>query len=111
MDAGLIAASGGFHFGRSNWVRRSASSDGITSMRILALITYCGLVVLATRVNAQSPGKEAGQWTVPAGDYANTRYTPLDQITRDNVKDLKVAWTFDTGVNRGQEAAPLVVGD
>ncbi len=43
-------------------------------------------------------------------DYANTRYSTLDQITAENVKSLRVAWTFGTGVNRGQESAPIVVG-
>lgn len=50
-----------------------------------------------------------GQWTMPAKDYANTRYSGLDQINAQNVKALKVAFTFSTGVNRGQEASPLVV--
>ena len=50
------------------------------------------------------------QWTLQTGDYANQRYSKLDQINRDNVKTLKVAWTFSTGVLRGHEGAPLVVG-
>lgn len=53
---------------------------------------------------------EDGQWLMPAKNYASTRYSGLDEIKTDNVKNLKVAWTFSTGVNRGQEAAPLVVG-
>ena len=48
---------------------------------------------------------------MPAKNYPSTRYSGLDQINTGNVKELKVAWTFSTGVNRGQEAAPLVVGD
>src|SRR5947209_15472389 len=55
--------------------------------------------------------QEDGQWTMPAKNYASTRYSGLDQINTDNVKSLKVAWTFSTGVNRGQEAAPIVVGN
>lgn len=51
-----------------------------------------------------------GQWTMPAKNYASTRYSDLAEITAGNVKDLKVAFTFSTGVNRGHEAAPLVVG-
>ncbi len=54
---------------------------------------------------------EDGQWTMPGKNYANTRYSGLDQINAQNVKDLKVAFTFSTGVNRGQEAPPLVVGN
>ncbi|WP_412177273.1 methanol/ethanol family PQQ-dependent dehydrogenase [Mesorhizobium sp. ZC-5] len=48
---------------------------------------------------------------MPTGDYANTRYSNLDQITKDNVKDLQVKWTFSTGVLRGHEGGPLVIGD
>ncbi|WP_394090938.1 methanol/ethanol family PQQ-dependent dehydrogenase [Xanthobacter autotrophicus] len=42
-------------------------------------------------------------------DYANTRYSRLDQITAANVGKLAVAWTFSTGVLRGHEGSPLVV--
>lgn len=51
------------------------------------------------------------QMALPTMDYANTRYSQLDQINRDNVADLRVAWTFSTGVLRGHEGAPLVIGD
>ncbi|MFD1303727.1 PQQ-dependent dehydrogenase, methanol/ethanol family, partial [Methylobacterium marchantiae] len=44
-------------------------------------------------------------------DYANTRYSKLDQINASNVKQLQVAWTFSTGVLRGHEGSPLVVGN
>ena len=54
---------------------------------------------------------EDGQWVMPAKNYASTRYSGLEEINAGNVKNLKVAWTFSTGVNRGQEAAPIVVGD
>jgi PQQ-dependent dehydrogenase (methanol/ethanol family) len=54
---------------------------------------------------------EDGQWTMAAKDYANTRFSGLNEINAANAGNLKVAWTFSTGVNRGQEAAPIVVGD
>src|SRR5215204_974188 len=54
---------------------------------------------------------EDGQWVMPAKNYASTRFSGLDEINTGNVRSLKVAWTFSTGVNRGQEAAPIVVGD
>src|ERR1041385_9073105 len=50
-----------------------------------------------------------GQWIRPAKDYASTRYSTLDQINTGNVKNLKLAFTFSTGLVRGHEAAPLVV--
>lgn len=50
-----------------------------------------------------------GEWTLPAGDYANTRYSPLDQINTENVKNLKVVGTMSTGIPHGHEGQPLVV--
>jgi alcohol dehydrogenase (cytochrome c) len=54
---------------------------------------------------------EDGQWTMPAKRYASTRYSGLDQVNAGNVSRLTVAWTFSTGLTKGHEAAPLVVGD
>ena len=53
---------------------------------------------------------DAKQWTMQLGQYSGTRYSQLDQINKDNVGDLQVAWTFSTGVLRGHEGSPLVVG-
>ncbi len=58
---------------------------------------------------AASP-PEDGQWTMPMRDHAARRFSGLDEITTENVARLQVAFTFSTGVNRGQEAAPIVVG-
>jgi lanthanide-dependent methanol dehydrogenase len=55
--------------------------------------------------------QDAKQWVMPAGNYANTRHSELKQITAANVGKLQVAWTFSTGVLRGHEGAPLVIGD
>ncbi|WP_315721370.1 MULTISPECIES: lanthanide-dependent methanol dehydrogenase XoxF5 [unclassified Bradyrhizobium] len=50
-------------------------------------------------------------WVMPAGDYANTRYSKLNQINAQNVGKLQVAWTFSTGVLRGHEGGPIIVGN
>ncbi|MEL7049314.1 MAG: PQQ-binding-like beta-propeller repeat protein, partial [Pseudomonadota bacterium] len=84
-------------------------------MRKSALTSALLVTVLATPALAnQDVAKQTGnsaQWAIQTGDYFNQRYSKLDQINRDNVKDLKVAWTFSTGVLRGHEGSPLVVGD
>ncbi|MER9326723.1 methanol/ethanol family PQQ-dependent dehydrogenase [Mesorhizobium sp. M0488] len=54
---------------------------------------------------------DAKNWAMQTGDYANTRYSKLDQITADNVKNLQVKWSFSTGVLRGHEGGPLIIGD
>jgi alcohol dehydrogenase (cytochrome c) len=55
--------------------------------------------------------KDPNQWVMPTRDYSNTRYSELSQITKDNVKNLRPIWTFSTGVLRGHEGGPLVIGD
>jgi nucleotide-binding universal stress UspA family protein len=46
-----------------------------------------------------------------ARDHQNRRFSGLTQNSRDNAHQLQVAWTFSTGVLRGHEAAPIVVGE
>ena len=55
--------------------------------------------------------KDPNQWVMPTGNYANTRYSELNQINKDNAKNLRPVWTFSTGVLRGHEGGPLVIGD
>ena len=50
-------------------------------------------------------------WPMPAGNYNNQRYSQLLQINQANVKNLKMAWSFSTGVLRGHEGNSLVIGD
>lgn len=54
---------------------------------------------------------DSKNWAAQAGDYANQRYSELDQINASNVGQLQVAWTLSTGVLRGHEGSPLVIGD
>ena len=47
------------------------------------------------------------EWPMAAHDYANTRFSDLNDINGSNVKNLKAAWTFSMGVDRGQECVVL----
>jgi PQQ-dependent dehydrogenase (methanol/ethanol family) len=95
---------------------RRAIPKSFPPLAIAALV--CALAGAAAAEDAPSslpvpPASAAppddGQWTMPAKNYAATRYSELDEIDRDSVKHLAVAFTFSTGVPRGQEAAPIVV--
>ncbi len=55
--------------------------------------------------------QDPANWAIWGGDYAGTRYSKLDQINAGNVGSLQVAWTFSTGVLRGHEGGPMVIGD
>ena len=83
-------------------------------MRLLAGTTMTAALLAGAASANESVMKgmeDPGQMVLQTVDYANTRYSKLDQINKDNVGDLQVAWTFSTGVLRGHEGAPLVVGD
>ena len=55
----------------------------------------CGLfVIVAASCAACSASRD---WPVTGGDPGNTRYSSLDQINRDNVARLRLAWTYHTG--------------
>ena len=50
-----------------------------------------------------------GEWRTPSGDYGALRYSPLDAINTQNVKNLRVTTTLATGIARGHEGQPLVL--
>ena len=89
----------------------------VTAKRKVLAICFTASAMLAAAggVTANSEllkmQKNADDWVMPNGNYASTRYSELNQITTNNVKDLQVAWTFSTGVLRGHEGGPLVMGD
>ena len=82
--------------------------------RRFAVVVLIALVTAVTVVQPASPQRAdfevPGQWIRPAGDYASTRFSALDQISTANVGQLKVAWTFDTGGPPGARGWPLIVG-
>jgi PQQ-dependent dehydrogenase (methanol/ethanol family) len=60
---------------------------------------------------AAAPSPEDGQWTMPAKDYASTRFSGLAQITAANAARLRPVWTFSTGVLAGHEGQPIVANN
>src|SRR5215469_13127939 len=94
-------------------IQRSRTAFGFAST--VGLLAFTG-----TSLRSASP---AGEWRAYNGDYASTRYSPLDQVNKDTIKNLKVVWrqslTPDvisegrTGVPRpsnNNETTPLMVG-
>ncbi len=78
-----------------------------------------GKVADNAAVSLPQPDSRPGDWTAYGRTQAGTRYSPLTQINQDNVKNLQVAWTFQTGDKKGpndpveitDEVTPLKVGD
>jgi PQQ-dependent dehydrogenase (methanol/ethanol family) len=81
------------------------------------LVGVAALAATATSVTAladpdlEKRMSDPSNWASQAGDYANHRWSELAQINATNVGKLQVAWTMSTGVLRGHEGSPLVIGD
>lgn len=81
----------------------------IASIALGAAVAVPGVVSANDDVMALT--KNPNNWAMWGRTYDGTRYSPLAQINNSNVGDLQVAWTFSTGVLRGHEGGPLVIGD
>lgn len=55
--------------------------------------------------------KDPANWVMTGRDYNAQNYSEMTEINKENVKDLRPAWSFSTGVLHGHEGTPLVVGD
>ena len=58
---------------------------------------------------AQNPASGQRDWPVYGGAPEDMRYSSLAQINRANVKNLQVAWSFDTGETGGLQTSPIIV--
>ncbi len=65
--------------------------------------------IQAAAVNGTRPGKRT-DWPAYGGSNASDRYSSLRQVNRDNVHQLKRAWSFDTGERGGLQTNPLIIG-
>jgi quinoprotein glucose dehydrogenase len=81
--------------------------------RSRGLVFFICMLLPAVRIAGQE-GAKNGEWRVWGGDAGSTRYAPLDQLNRDNVKNLKVVWAwrsdnFGSGPEYKNETTPLMV--
>ena len=105
--------------GRINTVRKALIKGGtymgITKKLLLGCTMMLGVVAFTDTARANDEliklQADANQWVMPAGGYASQRYSALDQINTTNASKLHPVWSFSTGVLRGHEGGPLVVGN
>ena len=79
---------------------RGADKETVTASSTPAAVNAARLV---------AADSEPGQWMSHGRTYDEQRFSPLDRITKDNVRRLGLAWFADLDTNRGQEATPIVV--
>ena len=84
---------------------------GLKHQWAVAIACLCASGLAVADAALDKAMKDPGNWAAQAGDEYNHRYSTLDQVNAGNVNKLQVAWTFSTGVLRGHEGSPLVIGD
>jgi quinoprotein glucose dehydrogenase len=69
------------------------------SDRARVLVAAAVAAVCATVAAAAADGEPSGEWPIYGGDRAATKYSPLGQISAENVKDLQLVWAWDSPDN------------
>src|SRR5713101_6087959 len=69
------------------------------------------LILFPMVAGSQDKPRSSHDWPVWGGDPENTHYSKLAQINRANVKNLEVAWSFETGEPGGLQTSPIIVGN
>lgn len=132
--AGVLVVFGVWLLLLESWSLQGRRGAGVASL-VGALVIWTGLLVYATLNDPQtvdgtfaaasvspkaSPhGIAVSDWPAYGRTQEGTRYSPLQQITPQNVKSLKEAWTFRTGDMKGpndpveitNEVTPIKIGD
>ena len=81
----------------------------------LACVVLCVVPFVVSFSLAAQTGAKNGEWRSYAGEPGSTKYSPLDQINKENAKNLRIAWRFKTD-NLGMrpdynmQSTPLMVG-
>src|SRR6478672_2317282 len=87
-------------------------------MKRFAIFALPLLTLLPCGLHAQNPvtyerlanaAKEPQNYMTYGGDYFSSRFSPLTQITPANVKNLNLAWVYQSAVAGSWESTPLVV--
>jgi len=88
------------------------------SLLVAAIGVLCAGWQIASAQSPNPAGATKNDWPYYGHDAGGTRYSPLTQINRENVKNLKVAWVFHTGdisdgsgrpKRSGLETTPILV--
>ncbi len=85
-----------------------------TPLRAATAASAATMLLLCSMLVSGQSGAQNGEWPHWGGDLGNSRYSPLDQITRDNVKTLRIAWrwkadNFGPRPDGNFEATPLMI--
>lgn len=89
---------------------RGKTRTAISALFVGAAMMAVSGVALANK-EVQELSQDSSNWVMWGNTYDGNRFSELDQINSTNADQLQPVWTFSTGVLRGHEGGPLVVGD
>jgi methanol dehydrogenase (cytochrome c) subunit 1 len=83
----------------------------LNSVSLLSVLFSAPLAMSAAHAEdkLEALTKSENNWAMQGKNYSANHYSTLAQVNADNVKKLKVAWSFSTGLLSGHEGAPIVV--
>src|SRR5438046_5296858 len=100
-----VAAGVHAHRERSQAQRRA----GLEGRPYMCLVFLAAFLLNFGNLFGQSSGGENRDWPVYGGAPENQHYSPLAQINKSNVKQLQVAWAFDTAESGGLQTSPIEI--
>src|SRR5579864_8062438 len=112
-----LDCGGDWYLGKRAGHARSQHSTGLETLVLLGAILqirfdvkwlFCiAICVASPATHSQSQAKQ--DWRIYGGNAENTHYSPLTQINKSTVKQLDVAWSYDTGETGGLQTSPLEI--
>src|SRR5262245_35216887 len=95
LDPEFSTLEGTMTVGQGRQRESSAWAGGI--LTVIALIALGSQVAVTNSPFAAGAAKQESDWPAYGRDPGGSRYSPLAQINRENVSNLKIAWTYRTG--------------
>ncbi len=86
-----------------------SSMQGDAATNSSAETVVSGTAANVSRQRLLDAENEPGQWMMVGGTYDEKHYSPLDEINRDNVSELNLAWFADYDINLSQQGTPLYI--
>jgi len=90
-------------------VLKTLALSALAGVSFLCFTLSTPILLSAPQQAIKSPVARQRDWPVYGGAPEDTRYSSLTQINRENVKKLRLAWTYDTGEAGGLQTSPIVV--
>lgn len=96
-------------YGQSSPDSSSAPAARGETARPAAVVATAGPAARVDAARLAAADREPGQWLATGRTAREERFSPLAQITADNVGELGLAWFADLGIGRSQESTPLFI--